>query len=152
MKQAVRNRIVNSKGDTVYYIISGVIMSILLVIALYPMIFVLSASFSSGDAVSSGRVVLWPVELNLEGYKTVFRNGDILRAYWNTLLYTSVGTVINVAMAMITAYPLSRRDLKGRGFLMLVFTFTMFFSGGMIPAYIPEFWCREGQDAIWWII
>ena len=66
MKQAVRNRIVNSKGDTVYYIISGVIMSILLVIALYPMIFVLSASFSSGDAVSSGRVVLWPVELNLE--------------------------------------------------------------------------------------
>ena len=136
MKQAVRNRIVNSKGDTVYYIISGVIMSILLVIALYPMIFVLSASFSSGDAVSSGRVVLWPVELNLEGYKTVFRNGDILRAYWNTLLYTSVGTVINVAMAMITAYPLSRRDLKGRGFLMLVFTFTMFFSGGMIPAYI----------------
>ena len=136
MKQAVRNRIVNSKGDTVYYIISGVIMSILLVIALYPMIFVLSASFSSGDAVSSGRVVLWPVELNLEGYKTVFRNGDILRAYWNTLLYTSVGTVINVAMAMITAYPLSRRDLKGRGFLMLVFTFTMFFSGGLIPSYI----------------
>ena len=116
MKQAVRNRISSSRGDTVYYVISGIIMSVLLVIALYPMIFVLSASFSSGDAVSSGRVVLWPVELNLEGYKTVFRNSDILRAYGNTLLYTVVGTTINVAMALITAYPLSSRDLKGKGF------------------------------------
>ncbi len=120
----------------VYYIISGFIMSVLLVMALYPMVFVLSASFSSGDAVSSGKVILWPVELNLEGYKTVFRNNDILRAYWNTLLYTAAGTLINVSMALITAYPLSRRDLRGRGFLMLIFTFTMFFSGGMIPSYI----------------
>lgn len=131
-----KNRISASLDDSLYYSISGIIMSVLLVIALYPMVFVLSASFSSGDAVSSGKVILWPVELNLEGYKTVFRNNDILRAYWNTLLYTAVGTLINVTMALTTAYPLSRRDLKGRGFLMLIFTFTMFFSGGMIPSYI----------------
>lgn len=136
MKQTAKKRISTSKSDTVFYVISGIIMTILLIIALYPMIFVLSASFSSGDAVSSGKVILWPVEFNLEGYKTVFRNDDILRAYWNTLLYTVVGTLINVAMALITAYPLSRKDLKGRNFLMLIFTFTMFFSGGMIPAYI----------------
>lgn len=136
MKYAVKNRISVSGNDSVYYILSGIVMSVLLVIALYPMVFVLSASFSSGDAVSSGKVILWPVELNLEGYKTVFRNNDILRAYWNTLLYTAVGTLINVAMALITAYPLSRKDLRGRGFIMLVFTFTMFFSGGMIPSYI----------------
>ncbi len=134
--QAAKNRISNSRGDTVYYVVSGILMTVLLAAALYPMIFVLSASFSSGDAVSSGRVVLWPVELNFEGYKTVFRNNDILRAYGNTLLYTVVGTVINVIMALITAYPLSFKNLKGRGFFMLLFTFTMFFSGGMIPAYI----------------
>lgn len=131
-----KKRVAISRDDKIYYIISGIIMTVLLVIALYPMIFVLSASFSSGNAVSSGKVILWPVELNLEGYKTVFRNKDILRAYGNTLLYTTAGTFINVAMALITAYPLSRRDLKGRGMLMLVFTFTMFFSGGMIPSYI----------------
>lgn len=136
MRHAAKKRIAISRDDKIYYIISGVIMTALLITALYPMIFVLSASFSSGNAVSSGRVILWPVEFNLEGYKTVFRNNDILRAYGNTLLYTAAGTVINVAMALITAYPLSRRDLKGRGFLMLVFTFTMFFSGGMIPSYI----------------
>lgn len=136
MNTIAKNRISTSRDDLVYYIISGFIMSVLLVMALYPMVFVLSASFSSGDAVSSGKVILWPVELNLEGYKTVFRNNDILRAYWNTLLYTAVGTLINVSMALITAYPLSRRDLRGRGFLMLIFTFTMFFSGGMIPSYI----------------
>ena len=136
MNNIAKNRTSASRDDLVYYIISGFIMSVLLVMALYPMVFVLSASFSSGDAVSSGKVILWPVELNLEGYKTVFRNNDILRAYWNTLLYTAVGTLINVSMALITAYPLSRRDLRGRGFLMLIFTFTMFFSGGMIPSYI----------------
>ena len=136
MNNIAKNRISASRDDLVYYIISGFIMSVLLVMALYPMVFVLSASFSSGDAVSSGKVILWPVELNLEGYKTVFRNNDILRAYWNTLLYTAAGTLINVSMALITAYPLSRRDLSGRGFLMLIFTFTMFFSGGMIPSYI----------------
>ncbi len=136
MNNIAKNRISASRDDLVYYIISGFIMSVLLVVALYPMVFVLSASFSSGDAVSSGKVILWPVELNLEGYKTVFRNNDILRAYWNTLLYTAAGTLINVSMALITAYPLSRRDLRGRGFLMLIFTFTMFFSGGMIPSYI----------------
>ena len=136
MNNIAKNRISASRDDLVYYIISGFIMSVLLVMALYPMVFVLSASFSSGDAVSSGKVILWQVELNLEGYKTVFRNNDILRAYWNTLLYTAVGTLINVSMALITAYPLSRRDLRGRGFLMLIFTFTMFFSGGMIPSYI----------------
>ena len=136
MNNICNNRISASRDDLVYYIISGFIMSVLLVMALYPMVFVLSASFSSGDAVSSGKVILWPVELNLEGYKTVFRNNDILRAYWNTLLYTAAGTLINVSMALITAYPLSRKDLRGRGFLMLIFTFTMFFSGGMIPSYI----------------
>lgn len=123
-------------SDKIYYTISGIILAILLILVSYPLIYVLSASFSSGNAISSGKVVLWPVDFSLDGYKAVFAKSDIWSAYWNTILYTVAGTFINVAMAMITAYPLSRTDLKGRNVIMLLFTFTMFFGGGMIPFYI----------------
>jgi putative aldouronate transport system permease protein len=123
-------------SDKVYYTISGVIMTIVLVMVSYPLIYVLSASFSSGSAVSSGRVVLWPVEFSLVGYKAVFRNRDILVSYRNTILYTAIGTLINITMVMTCAYPLSRPNLKGRNFIMLFFVFTMYFAGGLIPFYI----------------
>ena len=119
-----------------FYSISGIFLALLLLLVAYPLIYVLSASFSSGKAVSAGRVVLWPVDFSLEGYKAVFNKSDIWPAYLNTILYTVVGTFINVAMVMIAAYPLSRSDLKGRNVVMVLFTFTMFFGGGMIPFYI----------------
>lgn len=125
-----------SRADRVYYAISGVVLGVLLLLVAYPILFVLSASFSSGNAVATGKVLLWPVEFSLEGYRAVFRNPNIVQAFGNTILYTVAGTAINVAMVMIAAYPLSRRDLKGRGILTFLFTFTMFFSGGMIPTYI----------------
>lgn len=131
-----KQKIQRCKSDKIYYAVSGVILTILLVAVAYPLIYVLSASFSSGNAVSSGRVILWPVEFSLEGYKAVFGKPDIWSAYGNTILYTVVGTFINVAMVMSAAYPLSRMDLKGRNVIMVLFTFTMFFSGGMIPFYI----------------
>ncbi|MFV0503830.1 MAG: carbohydrate ABC transporter permease [Lachnospirales bacterium] len=125
-----------SKSDTIYFTISGIILTILLIIVLYPIIYVVSASFSSGDAVSSGKVILFPVDPTLDGYKAVFDNKDILSAYMNTILYTVVGTLVNISMALITAYPLTRKDLKGRGVLTFFFVFTMYFSGGLIPFYI----------------
>jgi len=125
-----------SRGDRTYYAIVNVIMTLLLIIVAYPLIYIISASFSSPTAVASGRVVLWPVEFGLEGYKAVFRNKDIVGGYLNTFFYTFTGTTLNVIMTMIGAYPLSRKDLKGRNFFMLLFTFTMIFSGGMIPGYI----------------
>ncbi len=130
------SRVRSSRADRIYYTISGVLLGILLILVAYPILFVLSASFSSGNAVATGKVLLWPVEFSLEGYRAVFRNPNIVQAFGNTVLYTVVGTAINVAMVMIAAYPLSRRDLKGRGVLTFLFTFTMFFSGGMIPSYI----------------
>ncbi len=131
-----KHRIRNCRADVVYYSISGVLLTILLILVAYPLIYVLSASFSSGNAVSSGKVVLLPVEFSLTGYETVFNKSDIWLAYGNTLKYTLAGTLINVSMAMLGAYPLSRPDLKGRNVIMLLFTFTMFFGGGMIPFYI----------------
>ena len=124
------------RSDKVFYTISGIFLALLLLLVAYPLIYVLSASFSSGNAVSAGRVVLWPVDFSLEGYKAVFNKSDIWPAYLNTILYTVVGAFINVAMVMIAAYPLSRSDLKGRNVVMVLFTFTMFFGGGMIPFYI----------------
>ena len=122
--------------DRVYYIITDILLIILLVIIAYPLIFIVSASFSDPAAVAASRVVLWPVDPSLAGYRAVFSNPNILRGYGNTIFYTVVGTLINVSMTLIAAYPLSRRELPWKGFFMFLFTFTMFFGGGMIPTFL----------------
>ena len=125
-----------TRSDKIFYTVSAVFLVLLLIMVAYPIIFVLSASFSSGAAVSSGKVFLWPVDVSLEGYKAVFRNRDIWRSYGNTIFYVIVGTFINLVMLMTCAYPLSRPNLKGRNIIMFIFTFTMYFSGGLIPSYL----------------
>jgi putative aldouronate transport system permease protein len=94
------------------------------------------ASISEPRNVWTGRVWLWPIGFNLEGYGKVLRDQSILVGYRNSIIYTTLGTLINLAMTLTAAYPLSRKDLKGRRFFMFVFTFTMFFSGGLIPTYL----------------
>jgi len=124
-----------SGSDRVFTIANYVILSIVLIIILYPLIYVVSASFSSSYAVLSGKVWLWPVEPSLDGYKAVFKNKNILTGFQNTIFYTIAGTLINVIMTILAAYPLSRRDFRGRNMFMLIFVFTMMFSGGLIPTY-----------------
>ncbi len=126
----------HSRSDRTLYFVTGVVLTLLAILVSYPIIYVLSASFSSAKAVTSGRVILWPVEFSLEGYYAVFKHPRIMRSFANTVMYTTLGTLINVTMAMITAYPLSRKDLRGRKTLTVLFTFTMFFSGGLIPSYL----------------
>ena len=113
-----------------------IIMSVIGVIMLYPLLVVLSTSFSAPSAVTSGKVWLFPVDFSLEGYKAVFRTNDVLIGYRNSLFYMIFGTIVNLFMTLITAYPLSRDDLVGQGIIMKLFTFTMIFSGGMIPNYL----------------
>ncbi len=129
-------KITYSRSDKLFYIISAVFLCFLLILVTYPLVYVLSASFSSGQAVSSGRVVLLPVDFSLDGYKAVFSYPDIWRSYANTVFYVITGTLINLIMVFTCAYPLSRPNLKGRNLFMLIFTFTMFFSGGLIPLYL----------------
>jgi len=129
-------RIKFSPSDRIFYSITGVILFLLFIAFLYPLIFVLSASFSSGQAVAAGRVILWPVDPSIEGYQHVFRHPLILTAYWNTIRYTFLATLFSITMVMVTAYPLSRRDLVGRNPIMLFFVFTMLFSGGLIPTFL----------------
>ena len=132
----VKNKISSSREDKIFNVIIHIIIATLLIIVAYPLIFVLSSSVSSKEAVTNGLVFLWPVDFSLEGYITVFQKPDVLIGYRNTILYTVIGTTINLVLTMIAAYPLSRKDLPGGKFLTLIFTFTMIFNGGMIPTYM----------------
>lgn len=125
-----------STGDIIFFIISGLLLTCFFLIVLYPCIFVLSASFSSGSAVQAGKVWLFPVDFSLQGYELVFNTSSIWVGFKNSLFYTVVGTAINVSITMVCAYCLSRPDLPGRNGLSLFFAFTMFFAGGLIPNYL----------------
>ena len=103
---------------------------------LYPLIYVISSSFSSGHAVTIGKVWLLPVEPTLHGYRTAFAYPQILRGFQNSAIYTAFGTLINVVMTILIAYPLSRRDFYGRKVIMMGLVFTMMFYGGLIPTYL----------------
>lgn len=131
-----RHSIRKSKSDRFFYTIVYLILGLLCVVILYPLIFVLSSSFSSTKAVTEGRVFLLPVELSLDGYNAVFAQKDIFIGFKNSFMYMFLGTVFNVIMTLIAAYPLSRDDTPMRNFFMKLFTFTMFFGGGMVPTYI----------------
>jgi len=122
--------------DKVFYAVSYTLVGLFALAVLYPIIFVVSASFSSGIAVTTGQVMLWPVDVSLEGYRAVFSHRRILGGFRNTVLYTAAGTFINVCMTLLAAYPLSRQDMQWRKGYMWLFAFTMFFSGGLIPTYI----------------
>lgn len=116
-------------------VIYGISFLILLIV-LYPLIFVLSASFSNPNLVIEGQVWLLPKGFNLNAYRQVFMDQMILTGYKNTILYTVVGTVVNLFLTVLLAFPLSRKDLPGRNWVMFFVTLTMFFHGGLIPTYI----------------
>ena len=131
-----RNKVKLCKEDKIMYAVVETLMVLLVLIVLYPLIYVLSSSFSSGAAVSAGKVILWPVDFSTTGYRIVFSYGLIWKAYGNTIIYTVVATAINLVLTTMAAYPLSRRNFQGKKYYMVLFMVTMFFSGGMIPNYI----------------
>lgn len=122
--------------DKVVYFINYVFLTLLLIVVLYPIIYIISASFSSGSALMTGKVKLLPVELTLDSYKAVFKYPAIWTGYKNSIMYAVVGTTISIALTLLAAYPLSRDDFQGRGVFNTIFLFTMIFSGGLIPSYL----------------
>lgn len=131
-----KRKVKTGRSDLIFYILTGILITGFFLLVLYPIIFVIAASFSSGDAVSAGKVFLWPVDFCLDGYRTVFNNSSVITGFRNSVFYMAVGTAINVVLTMCAAYALTRTDLPGINKIMFLFTFTMFFSGGMIPNYI----------------
>lgn len=129
-------RITKSKGDRLFFALNDILLSLALIIVLLPIIYIVSSSFSSPEAVMTGQVLLWPVQPSLEGYAAVFKYNTIVSGYLNSIYYTVAGSAINIVMTVMAAYPLSRPRMAGRKLLMFLFTFTMIFSGGLIPSYL----------------
>ncbi len=134
-KKQKRKKVKDPLGDKIYYIITYIVLALLAAIVIYPLWFVIIASFSSADAVLAGKVYLWPVDLDFTGYVKCFSRADIWIGYANTIWYTAAYTVLSVAFTLAAAWALSRKTLPLRKFWMIFFTITMFFGGGLIPFY-----------------
>lgn len=122
--------------NTIYTIVVYTIAILAALIWVYPLVFVVSASFSDPEALLAGEVVLFPKGFNVNAYKYIFQDKNIMTGYANTIFYSVVGTIYNMILTIFAAYPLSRKDLKGRDLLTVMITFTMFFGGGLIPTYL----------------
>lgn len=125
-----------TKQDKVFNFFNYLVLAIILIICVYPLWFVIVASVSNPDMVNSGKVWLIPQDISFTGYKSLLNDSSILRGYGNTIFYTTVGTLIDLAVTLPAAYSLSRKDMVGRKFFTFMFLFTMFFSGGLIPTFI----------------
>ncbi|MGG4393356.1 carbohydrate ABC transporter permease [Paenibacillus thiaminolyticus] len=125
-----------SIGDRIFDVVNYVLLTLVMLIVLYPLLFVLSASVSNPETVLRGEMWLIPKQINFDAYAKIFQNEDILLGYGNTILYTLLGTAINLIMTICAAYPLARKDFLGRGLITGMIVFTMFFGGGLIPTYL----------------
>ena len=111
-------------------------MLVVCIAIVYPLYYVVLASFTDPVIVNSGKLLLFPRSLYMEGYRKTLSYAPIWSGYWNTIKYTVLGTVISLICTIPAGYALSRKDLAGNRVLMFLFTFTMFFSGGIIPLYL----------------
>ena len=122
--------------DRIFDICNKLLIWFFIIIISYPLLYILSASISDPSYVNSGKMWLFPRDITFEGFKRVFESKDIWIGYRNTIFYTLLGTFINLAVTLPCAYALSRADLVGKGLIMGLFIFTMFFDGGLIPTYL----------------
>lgn len=136
MEKKKFSRFKHSKSDLIFGAVVVILGVFIIIVIGYPLVYVLSASLSDPTAISDGSMWLLPKGFNLNAYKEVFKSRDVFTGYKNTVIYAVTGTFINLAMTTMAAYPLSRSDLAGKNVLTFLITFTMFFSGGMIPSYI----------------
>ena len=131
-----KNRIKESKTDYVYYVICGLILFLLAVIVIYPLYYIVIASVSDPDAVMTGDVWLYPIDVTFSGFAQLFNRDDIWRGYFNTLAYTVLGTAFNVVLTIPAGWALSRDYLPFRKIIMPILIVTMFFGGGLVPYVI----------------
>ncbi len=125
-----------TKSDKVFDIVNMCILIVFTLIILYPVLFVVNASFSDPGKIFDTPLLLWPRGFSLDGYTEILKNKDIVVGFKNAILYTGLGTLVNLIVTTLGAYPLSRKEFVGKGFFTIVFTITMFFNGGLIPTYL----------------
>jgi putative aldouronate transport system permease protein len=132
----MRRGIGGSRADRGFTVLVYAVLVFSLVVVLVPLLFIVSSSFSSPEAILRGSVFLVPVEPTLAGYAAVFKDQQVYLGFAYSLLYTAAGALLSAALTMLTAYPLSRKELRSRGAFMVFFVVTMLFSGGLIPYYM----------------
>lgn len=130
------NRKKVSNQDRIFDVVIMLFLTFTLIVVSYPLIYVISASFSNPDALIYGKVWLFPVGFSFDGYVAVLNYKSVWTGYANTIINASIGTFINVLLTIVFAYPLARKDLVGRNVVMFFVTLTMFLSGGLIPSYL----------------
>lgn len=132
----MKSKIKMGRQDRVFHMLNGILLILCAFCILVPLVNVISSSISNPSDVLNGRVTLFPVNFSLKSYVYVFKDKSIAGGYLHSIIYTILGTAVSVAMTILSAYPLSRKSLKGRKIFLGFFMFTMFFSGGLIPTYI----------------
>lgn len=145
-KENITTRERLSTSDKRFYLINGLILGAIFLLVLLPILTLFANAFSGSNAVAAGRVTFWPqvksadggyvLGVSVEGFKAAFKNNKLLNGYLNTILYTLSGTLLNLFLTVLAAYPLSRSDLPGRNKIMMLFAFTMIFNAGMMPNYM----------------
>lgn len=127
---------IESRGEKIFKIINNILLGIMALVALYPFVYVLSASISMPHNVTTGKVLLFPIGLTFAAYKEVLGNPDIWMAYGNTIFYTIAGTMLNMFFTICGGYALSKKRLRGRKIFTIFVTLTLWFDAGMIPFYL----------------
>lgn len=131
-----KRKISETRADRVFDVMNYLILTICLLLVAYPLYFVVIASISDPVDVNAGKVILYPVKATMDGYRRILEYDSFFSGYRNTLLYTGLGTLVNMLITVPAAYALSRKDLVGRNFFMMLITFTMIFSGGLMPTFL----------------
>jgi len=143
-------KIKDSFTDKIFLIFSYVMVALIVFICIYPLWLVVIYSVSDPDLVTAGKVFFLPKGINLDGYKQVFAEDDLMKGYWNTITQTLAGVTINMVLTIPAAYSLSKPTLYGRKFFMTLIVITMYFSGGLIPSFIN----MRNLNLLnnWWVI
>ncbi|MDO5417393.1 MAG: carbohydrate ABC transporter permease [Lachnospiraceae bacterium] len=136
MTAAVRKKRKPFNGDSVFSILVYALLTMVLVLIAFPLIYLVSASFSDPQAVISGKVWLLPVDFTLKGYDAIFKDKSLVRGFLNSVFITVAGTAINIVVTVMMAYPLSRKRFYGRKFFTMFMMITMFFNGGLVPTFL----------------
>lgn len=124
------------KGEKLFYCLNYLLLTLIALSCILPLLNVVALSLSSAGAVASGKVTLWPVEFSLYSFKSLFTGTPIVRSFWNSVQITLIGTGLSMAVTIMAAYPLSRRQFYSRRFFTMAMVFTMIFNGGLIPTYL----------------
>lgn len=142
---------IRTRGEFAFDGLNYVLLALSALITLFPFWYILAVSLSPLDQVMRGGLILWPEKFTLDSYITIFKNAHFTRALWVTIALTVVGTLTNLVMTVLMAYPLSKKRLKGRRVLLFLVLFTMLFSGGMIPSFLVMKWL-DLLNSFWSVI